>query len=77
MGWWSVVNGFFRTICQLHLAAGALGVPGVRVVFDTSVVVAGAGWRGESHLCLVALAKPFGIEIVTPRQLLSRLQRPL
>ncbi len=29
----------------------------MRVVFDTSVVVAGAGWRGEAHLCLVALAR--------------------
>jgi putative PIN family toxin of toxin-antitoxin system len=29
----------------------------VRVVFDTSVVVAGGGWRGDSHLCLVALAR--------------------
>ena len=26
---------------------------------------------------LLALEKPFGIEIITPRQLLSRLQRPL
>jgi putative PIN family toxin of toxin-antitoxin system len=29
----------------------------VKVVFDTSVVVAGAGWRGESFLCLVALVR--------------------
>ena len=29
----------------------------MRVVFDTNVVVAGAGWRGESFLCLVALAR--------------------
>ncbi len=29
----------------------------MRVVFDATVVVAGAGWRGESHLCLIALAR--------------------
>ena len=29
----------------------------MRVVFDANVVVAGAGWRGESHLCLIALAR--------------------
>jgi putative PIN family toxin of toxin-antitoxin system len=26
-------------------------------VFDSSVIVAGAGWRGEAHLCLVAMAR--------------------
>lgn len=30
---------------------------GVRVVFDSSVIVGGAGWRGECHLCLVAMAR--------------------
>ena len=29
----------------------------MRVVFDKNVVVAGARWRGESFLCLVALAR--------------------
>lgn len=29
----------------------------MRIVFDANVVVAGAGWRGESHLCLIALAR--------------------
>jgi putative PIN family toxin of toxin-antitoxin system len=26
-------------------------------VFDSSVIVAGSCWRGESHLCLVAMAR--------------------
>jgi putative PIN family toxin of toxin-antitoxin system len=26
-------------------------------VFDSSVIVAGSGWRGEAHLCLVAMAR--------------------
>jgi putative PIN family toxin of toxin-antitoxin system len=26
-------------------------------VFDSSIIVAGAGWRGEAHLCLVAMAR--------------------
>jgi putative PIN family toxin of toxin-antitoxin system len=29
----------------------------VRVVFDANVVFAGAGWRGEAHHCLVAMAR--------------------
>jgi putative PIN family toxin of toxin-antitoxin system len=29
----------------------------VRVVFDANVVIAGAGWRRESHLCLVQAAR--------------------
>jgi putative PIN family toxin of toxin-antitoxin system len=29
----------------------------VKAVFDANVVIAGAGWRGESHLCLVQLAR--------------------
>ena len=29
----------------------------MRVVFDAGVVFSGAGWRGEAHLCLVALAR--------------------
>jgi predicted nucleic acid-binding protein len=30
---------------------------GVKVVFDSSVIVGAAGWRGESYLCLVAMAR--------------------
>jgi len=29
----------------------------MRVVFDAGVVFSGAGWRGEAHLCLAALAR--------------------
>ena len=29
----------------------------MRAVFDAGVVYSGAGWRGEAHLCLVAMAK--------------------
>jgi predicted nucleic acid-binding protein len=29
----------------------------MRVVFDAGVVFSGAGWRGEAHLCLSALAR--------------------
>ena len=42
----------------------------MRVVFDAGVVLAGAGWRQEPHLCLVLAAKC--IAILTPRAFLSR-----
>lgn len=29
----------------------------IAAVFDANVLVSGAGWRGEAHLCLVALAR--------------------
>jgi len=29
----------------------------MRVVFDAGIVFSGAGWRGEAHLCLVAMAR--------------------
>jgi putative PIN family toxin of toxin-antitoxin system len=29
----------------------------MRLVFDTNVVLSGAGWRGEAHACLVKLAR--------------------
>lgn len=29
----------------------------IRAVFDTSALIAAAGWRAEPHLCLVALAR--------------------
>ena len=29
----------------------------IAAVFDANVLVSGAGWRGEAHLCLVAMAR--------------------
>jgi putative PIN family toxin of toxin-antitoxin system len=29
----------------------------MRAVFDAGIVFSGAGWRGEAHLCMVAMAK--------------------
>ena len=29
----------------------------IAAVFDANVLVSGAGWRGESHICLVAMAR--------------------
>ena len=29
----------------------------MKVVFDAGVIFSGAGWRGEAHLCLVAMAR--------------------
>jgi putative PIN family toxin of toxin-antitoxin system len=29
----------------------------ISAVFDSSVLVAGSAWRGESHLCLLAMAR--------------------
>ncbi len=29
----------------------------MKVVFDAGVIFSGAGWRGEAHLCLTALAR--------------------
>lgn len=29
----------------------------MRVVFDAGIVFSGAGWRGEAHLCLLAMAR--------------------
>ena len=29
----------------------------MKVVFDAGVVFSGAGWRGEAHLCLVAMSR--------------------
>jgi predicted nucleic acid-binding protein len=29
----------------------------MRIVFDAGVIFAGAGWRGEAYLCLVAFAR--------------------
>ena len=29
----------------------------MRLVFDAGVVFSGAGWQGEAHLCLVAMAR--------------------
>jgi putative PIN family toxin of toxin-antitoxin system len=37
----------------------------VRVVLDANVVFAGAGWRGEAHHCLVAMARRQVLVLVT------------
>ena len=29
----------------------------IRVVFDANVIIGGAGWHGEAHACLVAMAR--------------------
>lgn len=38
----------------------------MKVVFDANVVLAGAGWRRESHLCLVQAARRRVIPYATP-----------
>ena len=46
----------------------------MKVVFDAGVVFSGAGWRGEAHLCLVAMARRRVIAFATS-QTLAELQR--
>jgi len=46
----------------------------MRVVFDAGVVYSGAGWRGEAHLCLVAMARRRVIAFVTS-ETVDELQR--
>jgi uncharacterized protein len=46
----------------------------MRVVFDAGVVFSGAGWRGEAHLCLVALARRRVLAFAT-EQTLEELRR--
>jgi predicted nucleic acid-binding protein len=41
----------------------------MRVVFDAGVVFSGAGWRGEAHRCLVALARRQVIAFATSETL--------
>jgi putative PIN family toxin of toxin-antitoxin system len=41
----------------------------MRVVFDAGVVYSGAGWRGEAHLCLTALARRRVIAFATAETL--------
>lgn len=41
----------------------------MRVVFDAGVVYSGAGWRGEAHLCLVAMARQRIIAFATSETL--------
>jgi uncharacterized protein len=41
----------------------------MRVVFDAGVVYSGAGWRGEAHLCLVAMARRRFIAFATSETL--------
>ncbi len=45
-------------------------------VFDSSVVVAGAGWRGESYLCLVALARR-RVRVITSEWILDEVRRAI
>jgi putative PIN family toxin of toxin-antitoxin system len=46
----------------------------MRVVFDAGVVFSGAGWRGEAHLCLVAMARRRLLAFATT-ETLDELQR--
>ena len=46
----------------------------MKVVFDAGVVFSGAGWRGEAHLCLLALARRRVIAFATA-QTLEELRR--
>ena len=41
----------------------------MRVVFDAGVVFSGAGWRGEAHLCLLALARRRFVAFATAQTL--------
>ena len=41
----------------------------MRVVFDAGVVFSGAGWRGEAHLCLLAMARRRVTAFATPQTL--------
>ena len=46
----------------------------MRLVFDAGVIFSGAGWRGEAHLCLVALARRRVIAFATD-ETISELRR--
>lgn len=46
----------------------------MRVVFDAGVVFSGAGWRGEAHLCLLAMARRRFIAFATT-QTIEELRR--
>ena len=46
----------------------------MRVVLDAGVVFSGAGWRGEAHLCLIALARRRCLAFATA-QTLEELRR--
>jgi len=41
----------------------------MKVVLDAGVVFSGAGWRGEAHRCLVAIAERRGIAYATEETL--------
>ena len=47
-----------------------------QAVFDSSVIVAGSGWRGESHLCLVAMARR-RVRVFTSEWILEEVTRAL
>jgi hypothetical protein len=54
--------------------------PRVKVVFDAGVVFSGAGWRGEAHRCLLAMAHRRVIAyatVETLKELICLLQFPL
>src|SRR2546425_1450098 len=48
----------------------------MKAVFDAGVVFSGAGWRGEAHLCLVAMARRRIIAFATTGTL-AELQRTM
>jgi len=41
----------------------------VKVVFDAGVVFSGAGWRGEAHRCLLAMARRWVVAYATEETL--------
>lgn len=45
----------------------------MRVVLDANVVFSGAGWRGEAHLCLIAMARR-RITVYATRDILEELR---
>ena len=45
-----------------------------RAVFDSNVVIGGAIWRGESHLCLVAMARRW-VKVFTSAWIIEEVRR--
>ncbi len=48
----------------------------MQAVFDSSVIIAGSGWRGESHLCLVAMARR-RLRVFTSEWIVDEVRRAL
>ena len=46
----------------------------IRAVFDSNVVIGGVIWRGESHLCLVAMARR-RVSVFTSAWILEEVRR--